>query len=39
MFPLDKNSDSINRNEEFVKKIRFLYMEKLLLSQLDNRTG
>ena len=30
LFPLNKNFDSTSRNEGFVKKMRFLYAEKLL---------
>ena len=31
LFTLDKNSDSTNQNEGFVKKIRFHYTVKMLL--------
>ena len=30
MFPIDRNSDSTNQNEGFVKYMRFHYVEKLL---------
>ena len=30
LFPIDRNSDSTNQNEGFVKKVRFHYAEKLL---------
>ena len=30
LFPIDRNSDSTNQNEGFVKKIHFHYAEKLL---------
>ena len=32
LFPIDRNLDSTSQNEEFVKKIRFDYAEKLLSS-------
>ena len=32
LFPIDRNPDSTSQNEEFVKKIRFDYAEKLLSS-------
>ena len=30
LFPIDRNSDSTSQNEGFIKKIRFLFAEKLL---------
>ena len=30
LFPIDRNSDSTNQNEGFLKKIRFHYTEELL---------
>ena len=30
LFPIDRNSDSTNQHEGFVKKIRFHFAEKLL---------
>ena len=35
LFPIDRNFDSTSQNEGFVKKTRFHYVEKLLLSPAE----
>ena len=35
LFPIDRNFDSTSQNEGFVKKTRFHYAEKLLLSPAE----